>query len=807
MKNNQFANCTPTFETQIKELKAIDLYIATETNPTHLFEQLLNKILIDYQTIGAKQQKMMSLLATESVSVYEFFTTKKELTPAIFYNVALQLLEFEVGVDFKIDDPFTAMAKIQLPSIEIIESVNDFWSAWYLLLTTHTKNGQVFTDTLANKGYFVSFYKDAKPLFFNGKAQPVFDTAKLIREVVYVEAPLDTDQDGQRDLLKTEILRPLVTSGLKVPILYTASPYNQGTNDDSELMHNVDIPLTEKPVTELTESDITYNYQKSNLPEPRSILSESTETEQTFSRESSYTFNDYMLARGFAIVYAAGIGTRESDGIRTCGSVEETVSTVAIIEWLTGHRQAFTNKLDNRSIKATWSNGNVAMTGKSYLGTLATAAATTGVSGLKTIISEAAISSWYDYYRENGLVVAPEACQGEDADVLAALCLSRQKDAADYANIQDYFAKVMNRLSIGQDRASGNYNKFWDERNYLNQTKNIKANIIMVHGLNDWNVKPRQVEQLWQALRPLPIVKKIFLHQGKHIYINNFRSLDFIDMMNLWLSNQLYNIENGAETLIPNVTIQDNLEAETWHTYDDWADPDSPTQSYHFQQDKLTQSVTSDAHQFATFKDNLPTDLFNNYVRDNHLWNQALISTKETEMAKNRIQLISEPLTEPLFISGSAHIKLSVAALQTKGLISCMLIDYGEENRLNPVPSILKRKSLDMGFHWREDDLVEFTKNSTKTPWKMISKGHINLQNRTNRYQNDSVLPGTFNTIDFDLQPTAYHVKEGHQVGLIIYATDFGMTLRNNDSDSYTINLANSRLKIPYQSVSTASLF
>lgn len=113
-----------------------------------------------------------------------------------------------------------------------------------------------------------------------------------------------------------------------------------------------------------------------------------------------------MLARGFAAVYAAGIGTMDSDGFRTCGSKEETESTTAIIEWLAGNRKAFIDKTSGIEIKAWWCNKHVAMTGKSYLGTLATAAATTGVEGLSTIISEAAISNWYDYYRDGGLVVA-----------------------------------------------------------------------------------------------------------------------------------------------------------------------------------------------------------------------------------------------------------------------------------------------------------------------------------------------------------------------------------------------------------------
>ena len=56
---------------------------------------------------------------------------------------------------------------------------------------------------------------------------------------------------------------------------------------------------------------------------------------------------------------------------------------------------AFTDRTSNIAIVANWSNHNIAMTGRSYLGNLATAVATTGVSGLKTVISEAAISNWY----------------------------------------------------------------------------------------------------------------------------------------------------------------------------------------------------------------------------------------------------------------------------------------------------------------------------------------------------------------------------------------------------------------------------
>jgi X-Pro dipeptidyl-peptidase len=52
------------------------------------------------------------------------------------------------------------------------------------------------------------------------------------------------------------------------------------------------------------------------------------------------------------------------------------------------------------------------MVGSSYEGTLANQVATTGVEGLRTIIPISAISSWYDYYRANGLVVSPHYSRG-----------------------------------------------------------------------------------------------------------------------------------------------------------------------------------------------------------------------------------------------------------------------------------------------------------------------------------------------------------------------------------------------------------
>lgn len=103
-------------------------------------------------------------------------------------------------------------------------------------------------------------------------------------------------------------------------------------------------------------SPLLYTRVQKKPPKKRTVMGRSTRAEETFGRETSYSLNDYFLARGFAVVYAAGIGTKGSDGFRTCGDFAETSSTIAIIEWLTGKRKAFTNRTENIELKAWWCN-------------------------------------------------------------------------------------------------------------------------------------------------------------------------------------------------------------------------------------------------------------------------------------------------------------------------------------------------------------------------------------------------------------------------------------------------------------------
>lgn len=794
MKINQFSITSTTPQARRQELMQIHLLRKNEEQtltPNAMFETFLARIhMASAQPIVTKQW-LHDLLATPDLALDDWFDQNQILTDEVFYLVALQLLDFEAAVDFDITDPLATVKKIGLP-VEAHQkwTTANVIDAFYLLLNTHNKNGQSLIDHLTAEGFMAWSYQlpaEQKPLFFNGKPLASFDPAKFIREVVYIETDMDTDFDGKADLVKAEIMRPIESDhGLKVPVVFTASPYNQGTNDEwgEKATHNVNLPLKHKdpdyqaPTEEKFPTD--FSRQK--------VTGESRQATETFSTTPAYTLNNYLAARGYAVVYSAGIGTKDSDGLQTCGSPEQTDAMKAVVEWLHGDRQAFTDRHSGTTIKAAWCNGKVAMTGRSYLGTLATAVATTCVPGLEAIISEAAISSWYDYYRENGLVRAPGGFQGEDADVLADETFSRTKRPADYRRIEKVNDKYIAKMQGAMDRTTGNYNEFWDHRNYRHDLENIKAAVMMVHGLNDTNVRPSNVKALYDGIQSLPITSKLILHQGQHIYINAFRSLDFSDMVNLWLADKLWGQENHADDTLPSVLVQDNSIPETWTAYDQWTAGEQ--KQYQFNDHRLTNLPGLG---IQSFNDQQPEEKYLQWCKQPQAWAKALV--KDNGQFSRRF--VTAVFNDDTLLRGTPTVTLKVASSKNYGMISARLVDLGSSKRLTMSPVLFNRNGLELGYHWKTDDLREFKLAKEATNYKVIASGHINLQNRNNSAQVDELVANQFVTVKFDLQPIFHRIVAGHQLGIIIYSTDYEYTLRGNERIEYQLELNGCHLDIP----------
>ncbi|KXT72830.1 Xaa-Pro dipeptidyl-peptidase [Streptococcus sp. DD10] len=756
MRFNQFSYLPQPQEIQLKELQELGFAICPKKTDKEKLETFVRKTFFTYQNTD---YALATLAADKETDLLTFFASDRELTADIFYTIAFQLLGFSYFVDFDDTEAFRKETGFPITFGNLIDNL-------YQLLNTRTKKGNTLIDQLVSDGLIP---EDNVYHYFNGKSLATFSTHDLIREVVYVESRVDTDKDGLPDLVKVSIIRPRTTD--PVPAVMTASPYHQGTNDKAsdKALYNMNVNLEVKAAhtIELTEPQIS-------LVEPVGVAELVEQAEETLTHiNASYTLNDYLLPRGFANLYVSGVGTKDSQGLMTNGDYQQIEAYKNVIDWLNGRCRAFTDHSRKRQVKADWANGKVATTGISYLGTMSNGLATTGVDGLEVIIAEAGISSWYNYYRENGLVTSPGGYPGEDFDSLAELTYSRNLLAGDYLRGNASHQTDLDQVKKKLDRTSGDYNQFWQERNYLLNAHKVKAEVVFTHGSQDWNVKPLHVYNMFHAL-PTDLKKHLFFHNGAHVYMNNWQSIDFRESMNTLLSQKL--LGHQSDYTLPTIIWQDNVAPQTWIDLEDFGNA-ANSQIFPLGTDEQTiqnQYKDEDYDRFAKSYQTFNTELYQGKV------NQVTIDLA---------------LSEELFLNGKAKLTLRIKSSTNKGLLSAQLLDWGQAKRLQPYPAVLSGRTLDNGRYHMLENLFELPYSPSAQ--RVITKGYLNLQNRDDLLVVKEVTPDEWMDIELELQPTIYKMKKGDTLRLVLYTTDFEITVRDKTDYHLTVDLGQSNLEVP----------
>ncbi len=756
MKYNQYSYLSVDQKDILKELKEIGFDLPTHLPEKELFEWFVRKVYFTYKNTD---YPLSNLVADAETDLLSYFQSDREWSLEIFYTVALQLLGFHYFIDFEDTDSFLKEVQFPIEYGNLVENL-------YHLLNTRTVKGNLLIDQLVSDGLIP---ETNQYHYFNGKSLATFTSHDAIREVVYVESRVDTDKDGMPDLVKVSIIRPRYEG--KIPAVMTASPYHQGTNDkasDKALYNmNVDLEVKEPHTIQVETPQL-------ELVDPLGQAELVDEAEETLTHiNSSYTLNDYLLPRGYANLYVSGVGTKDSQGLMTNGNYQQIEAYKNVIDWLNGRCRAFTDHTRQRQVKADWSNGKVATTGISYLGTMSNGLATTGVDGLEVIIAEAGISSWYNYYRENGLVTSPGGYPGEDFDSLAELTYSRALRAGDYLRHHAAHVADLEEVKKQLNRKTGDYNQFWHDRNYLLNANQVKAEVVFTHGSQDWNVKPLHVFNMFQAL-PASIKKHLFYHNGAHVYLNNWQSIDFRESMNALLSKKLLGYDSSYE--LPTVIWQDNTGEQSWTSLDDFGNQTSQRTFLLGDGEKVIQNryETKDYERYGKAYPTFLSDLYQD---------------------KAQQVTIDLPIEEDLHLNGKARLHLRVQSNTNKGLLSAQLLELGSKKYLQPYPAVLSVRTLDNGRYHMLDNLTELP--FKEAGQRVISKGYLNLQNRHDLLEVEAVTPGEWMEFDFDLQPTIYKLEKGATLRLVLYTTDFEITVRDQTDYQLTIDLAQSSLHLP----------
>lgn len=437
------------------------------------------------------------------------------------------------------------------------------------------------------------------PVFENGLAQPVFKftdgktgekydpaTSSIVRYCVYVESDYDMDGDGKRDLVKAfiQVPRSAVEGNYKAATLYEARPYCAGVQADgydhmkeveSKEYRKIDFADLDKEVPARIPEGMISAMDLASKADPADWYYPDKGNNNSMVYENLDNFN-YYLVRGFAVVVSAGFGALGSDGFNYVGSEYERDAFKSVVEWLHGDRVAYADREGKIETKADWANGNVAMTGRSYAGTMPFAVATTGVEGLKTIVPVAGIADWYTQQNMQG---AQRYWPKEMLNsFLAYFCSSRYNDETLSEKQLDDIAAFHHELSLQQLKCGFDYDPdFWGAGNYRLHADQIKCSALIVHGFNDENVSTKQFEMMHTAFEQAGQTVKLILHQGPHITPTmankNYGILIdgkfYDDIVNEWISHYLYGVENGAEKM-PEVLAQTNYDQKKWETESAW---------------------------------------------------------------------------------------------------------------------------------------------------------------------------------------------------------------------------------------------
>ena len=622
----------------------------------------------------------------------------------------------------------------------------------------------------------------AGPVFVNGMAQvvPAFaDSSTWIRQELWVETNFDSDRDGKPDRVHVDVTRPRQTDteGLKVPVIYGSSPYYAG----------------------IARDQVNWNVKQElgATPERRGLmLSAPYEAERT--RISNQFVNEWV-PRGFAVVHSEAPGTGRSQGCPTVGDVPERMPMKFVIDWLNGRAKGYTTETGSVEVKATsWSTGKVGMMGTSYEGTLPLAAATTGVAGLEVVIPVSPNTSYYHYYRSNGLVRSPGGYLGEDVDVLYDFIASG--DSAGRANCDRIWKNGIFAGQKGQDRVTGDYNDFWAERDLLPHVKNIKAAVLLAQGFNDYNVVPEHSVRIYNEMKALGLPVSIYLHQGGH------GGNPPAEMVNRWFSHYLYGVNNGVEKDPPVWIVEDAAsqepralaaahdsaaartagsgspslaapaQGERRRRRRPPAGPPTPFASF-----PVPGSVPVVFHPVAGGTGTAKLSLGNASAGSDTLVDDVAFSgsanASETH-SPHRLLYATPVFSDTVHISGTPRVTLRIASSKPAANLSVWLV-------MLPYDSTLVGSQSRAGLITRGWADIQ--------NYRSLTKGG----NYDSELPGEPLVPGRFYDLTFDLEPDDEFVPPGKRLAVMIMSSDREFTLWPQPGTELTVDLVHSSFSIP----------
>jgi X-Pro dipeptidyl-peptidase len=569
----------------------------------------------------------------------------------------------------------------------------------------------------------------------DGVTQPIYSFADAIRETVWVDIGLDLDGNGTGDRVAADIIRPATAQ--KVPVIIDASPYYQSTGRGNE-------------------SEIK-TYDSAGKPVKFPLF-----------------YDNYFVPRGYAVTLIDFSGSNRSTGCMDTGGRSEIASGKAVIDWLNGRATGYSAASGGSAVTASWSTGAAAMIGKSWDGSITQGVAATGVDGLRAIVPISAISSWYDWFRSDGVTL-----NGFGTPTSLA-------SGFENANARSRCAAVRTEMTAGSP-ANGDFTPMWAQRDFVRDAGRVKAAVFSANGVFDLNVKPINWGQWLDAL-PTAVPRKLWLSQTGHVDPFDFRRTAWVSALHRWFDRWLLDIRNGVENE-PRVSVERS--PDVWTDTAAWPPAGTQPQTVHPTAGSvaglggLTSTTGSGSASFT----------------DNGSGTPASFIASPNATSARRILYSTNTLTSDLRIAGISRITVTAAPSTSTAHLSAFLVDYGPATIRSTTGAGIQTLSTESC--WGEDRPGDDACYRDTVPTvsdvdaHVIARGWADLANYSSLSTPRTLTPGTKYTMSFRLSTTDSIVPRGHRLGLVIAGTDSSMIPAPAQLPRLTIDLASTSVQLP----------
>ncbi|MEA3136555.1 MAG: uncharacterized protein QOC71_836 [Thermoplasmata archaeon] len=398
---------------------------------------------------------------------------------------------------------------------------------------------------------------------------------------------------------------------------------------------------------------------------------------------------------GYAVGVAHVRGTGESGGCLNIGGPEEGLDGAVLVEWIAAQP---------------WSNGKVAMSGTSYVGTTPLETAVWNPPHLTTIIPTSPVTEWYRYYFELGTHRRNADPFPGSSDSDPALWLAEgvvpgvpngaTSGAEDVRCPAEFFFE-----DYGQD----DYDAYWHARDHHAAAGNITASMLFAHGWEDGNVAPSGFPTLWANVTS---EKRLWMQQHGHGVPASKAS--YHEYVHRWLDHWLLGLDNGALDLPP-VVVEDNL--GRYRVEQDWPPADvAPLHLLLGSDGKLGQ--TAGAAETLSYIDDAVA--------------------VGPPVAGDALRFSFGPVEEPIHLAGAPVLHLKASSNMVGTQFDVNLVDVAPDGGAQVY----------------------------------VSRGFLDARHRGSLEHGEDLVPGTVYDFQFPLHFNDHVLQAGHTLQLVVKSSD-----------------------------------